>query len=304
MGNTSKPILPAFLLLNLLMVNPLLADWKIQETDSIGEALKHFKPTQSCDKVKPSKPVPGKRVFPMILKPDVNCAVSASIVKGLLNSAKTLLVDTRGQADFASHHIDGAINIDAFELGGKPFLADKDIVLTGDGKGEEQLYMECNRLKGAGFKNVKVMRGGMPAWIASGYGITGQAPGLNQLRSLTAEELWQESQFKFNRVFATKSQQAIHQRIKGSILVKADAPETVMATIRQHQKQNNSHSIAAVILVTTNDVNAVEIGKALSPVPLLVYSGSAQAFTDHLSRQPAVWAAYANGPKQPSGCKR
>lgn len=285
-------------------LNVACAEPQPQPTDSIEAALKSIKPVQPCDKGKRAKPKPVNFVNAPVPKPDLACAVLPDEVAKLSKNSEALLVDTRSQADFADYHIDGAMNIGPVDLRGKLFLSDKSLVLVGSGKAEQQLYIECNRLKAAGFKHVRVLRGGLPAWLTSGHRVVGQSSDLSQLMTLTPEELWQESQFKPNLVYITANYKALHKQIKGSIVINAEEPEAIQAKIKHHLKQANTRAIAAVILVSSRQYDTDALSLAISPVPLLVYSGTAEAYSNYLAQQPAVWAAYANGPKQPSGCRR
>jgi rhodanese-related sulfurtransferase len=275
-----------------------------QPIDGIETILKDNNPAQPCGRDKPSKPKPVNFISVQEVKPDMDCAIMPNELAQQSHQPDTLLADTRSQSDYAGYHIDGAVNINPVQLRSKPFLSDKAVMLIGDGKSERQLYIECKRLITAGYKRVRVLRGGMLAWLSTGHVVAGQSPDPRQLGTLSPEELWQASQFKPNLIFITTGQKALHKQIKGSVFVSSEQPETIQATIKQHIRHANSRFVATVILVTGKLFNSDALSRAISPVPLLVYSGTAEAYGNHLSQQVAVWDAYAHGPKQPPGCRR
>lgn len=270
---------------------------------SVPEALRGIKPTAGlCTRDDAEKPKPSKYARVAEAKPDLSCAIAPGDVARQLKSPNTVLIDTRNATDFANFHINGAMNISAAELRGKTFLRGKSVILLGNGKAEQQQYIDCKRLKSNGFKKVRVLLGGMPAWLAAGQGVLGLSPNPMQLTRLTPSDLWIESRFESNLVLVAAGRKTLQTQITGSVLIPDEMPQTIQSAIDKRRKQHKSAPLAAVVLAADKGTAFQALSEAIKPVPLLVYSEPAEAFERQVSQQTAVWAAQARGPKQPPRC--
>ena len=75
-----------------------------------------------------------------------------------------------------------------------------------------------------------------------------------------------------------------------------------LATLQTAIKQRGKKPLAAVVLVTSaagGTSSLADLRQAIQPIPLLAYTGTAEAYTRQLAQQNAVWAAQARGPKKP-----
>jgi rhodanese-related sulfurtransferase len=269
---------------------------------SVREALKNIKPSAgSCTGKKASKTKPAQYVHVAEVKPDLSCAIAPEDAAHLLKSPSTVLVDTRAATDFANFHIDGAMNLSSVELRSKTFLQGKSVILVGNGKAEREQYIDCKRLKSNGFKQVRVLRGGMPAWLVSGQDVLGHSPNPGQLTRLTPSDLWIESQFESNLVLVNADRETLQKQIKGSVLIPDERLQTMQAAIDKSPKKSK---LSAVVLVSGQGADFQTLSQSIKPIPLLVYSETADAFARQLVQQAAVWTAQARGPKQPTSCGR
>ena len=270
------------------------------------ETLKNSQLTsgQCQQKIPDKKPELSQLVPVNDIKPDLPCAMIPMALNHQRQSANTVLVDTRTSHEFAQFYIDGAMNIHPAELRSKAFLKGKKIVLIGNGKSEQELFMDCKRLKSSGYEQVKVLWGGMPAWLTSGLDALGQSPKLTELTKLSASELWVESQFASNLILVTASQAVVQQQIPGSLLIADEKPQTILSAVKRRGKKSNIGPLASVVLVTSKEADINAIRQVIKPIPLLVYSESGDAFIHQQTQQAAMWSAHARGPKQPSGCRR
>lgn len=270
---------------------------------SVPEALKGVKPSVgSCTRNDAGELKPSKFARVAAVKPDLSCAIAPGDVARQLQSPNTVLIDTRGATDFANFHINGAMNLSTAELRSKNFLRGKSLILIGNGKAEQQQYIDCKRLKSNGFRQVKVLRGGMPAWLASGQSVLGLPPNPGPLTKLTPSDLWNESRFESNLVLVEAGQEALQKQITGSVLIPDEKLQTIRSAIDKRRRQHKSAPLAAVVLVADKRVDFQTLSQAIKPVPLLVYSETAEAFSRQLAQQDAVWSAQARGPKQPPRC--
>jgi rhodanese-related sulfurtransferase len=232
------------------------------------------------------------------VKPDLSCAIAPSTLAALLTRPDTVLADVRPAADYAAYHLNGALNLTAAELRTKPFVKSKAVVLIGNGQAERELYAECARLKASGFKQPKVLRGGLPIWLASGQAVLGRTPDTAQTAQLGPGELWAEARFDANLVLVTADRKDLLHELPSATVI----PDAKLAAVQAAVKQRGNKPLAAVVLVTTSaDGPAVlpNLRLAVQPVPLLAYTGTAEAYTRQLAQQNAVWTAQALGPKKP-----
>jgi hypothetical protein len=114
--------------------------------------------------------------------------------------------------------------------------------------------------------------------------------------------LWIESRFESNLVLVAAGRKTLQKQIKGSILIPDEKPQTIQSEINKHRRQRTSAPLAAVVLVADKGTDFQTLSEAIKPVPLLVYSETAEAFERQVAQQTAVWAAQARGPKQPPRC--
>ncbi len=241
---------------------------------------------------------------------DLNCAIAAPEALSLLGRPETVVVDTRSANEFGGFQIEGSLNLTVSGLRHKSYLREKTIVLVGSGKAERVLYEACAELKADGFKQVRVLRGGLIAWLSYAQPIIGRAPGENTLAQLSPAELWAESQFGANLVLVSNKQPAIQRLMPYGVLVAQDDKELVKVALERRQKEvkkklNNAwagNSVASVVLVAARGTSAEQITdlrQVLKPFPLLVYGDTADNYNTYITTQKAIWAAQAHGPKQP-----
>jgi rhodanese-related sulfurtransferase len=269
------------------------------------EALKNIKPAAGVC-LREAAVSPKARVFAKAdeaARPDLSCAIVPAELSRLLKRPDTVLIDVRNATDYAAFHIEGVLNTTVSELHIKRFLRGKTVVLIGSGKAERELYTACTRLKTHGFRQVKVLHGGMPSWLSFGQAVLGRVPNAAQLARLTPSELWIESRFDANLLLVARSQEEIQRQLSSSMLIPDESPAAVQAAIERRRKQPKKAPLAAVVLVTAagSDNETVQrLRQAIQPIPLLVYTNTADAYAHQLAQQKAVWAAQARGPKQPA----
>lgn len=265
--------------------------------DALKNSRQQQKNCQSGQKL-PIKPVASKTAS--VFSADMSCALTAVEVSRRLQNPELALVDTRQTAEFNQSHIPGAIRMLAGELASKAYLQKKPVILIGNGKAEGELYRQCQQLKRSGFKQVNVLWGGMPAWLIAGHPVEGQPDRAGSSITLTAGEFWLESQFKANLVVVVKALEVLSKHLPNAHLIADDKPSTIKKALQRYGKK----SPAAVVLALPSNADVKAIRQMLNPVPLLIYTEGAEAFSRQVQGQQAVWEAYTRGPKQPSACKR
>jgi len=278
-----------------------------ESSSSIQEALKDIKPAGSAclaDDVVPDKFSPGNKSINTM--PDMSCAISSVELPLLQGHPETLFVDVRTAAEYEAYRIDSALNMTVSALRSKSFMREKSVVLIGNGKAERELYGACGELKKQGFKQIRVLQGGMSAWLFSKQPVVGRPSDAAQYIRLSPAELWTESQFDANLVLVVPSQKSIQRQLVLSLLLPDENVGAIKSLIDRRRKEKKILPLAAVVLVSTPGIGVDYIHRlqeAIQPMPLLVYADTEEAYVRQLAQQKAVWAAYAHGPKQP-GCSR
>jgi len=270
--------------------------------NALPEALKDIKPTSGmCWRDDVAQVAKGSSVPAQERDPDLSCAIAPADLEALQARAEAMLIDVRPMTEHQSFRINGALNMTVTELRTKSVLRTKPLILVGNGKAERELYVACADLKARGFTQVKVLRGGMPSWLAKGGAVQGRAPEVLQGMRLNSSELWGESQFDANLVLLTAEQRALQGRLPFAVVVADASPAAVKSVIDRRRKELKNAPLAAVILVTAasaSDESLKRLSQALQPVPLLVYTESADTYARQIAQLAASWEARAKGPKR------
>jgi hypothetical protein len=270
--------------------------------DGLPEALRGIKRASGVCRADDARPGAGAGADAApAVSPDFGCAIPVSALQAMLALPATALVDTRGGAAHQAFHIEGALNLSALDLRSKLYWRGKTVVLIGDGKAELELYSECARLKQLGYKQVAVLRGGMPQWLAENQPVAGRAPAAPQLARLSASEFWLASQSLDNLVVLSKQQSALQGDVAFSLVLPETTPGSLKAALEQHRKERKGVPLSAVVLAVdagVEDQQIEQLQQALVPLPLLVYADSREALVRQLALQKAIWSAQARGPKQ------
>ena len=269
--------------------------------NALPRALKDVQPAGSC---RPDKIEPMEKIFARKeLAPDLSCALSAAELSPGRKPPNTVFIDTRSMSEYDQFRIDGALRMSVSELRSKSYLRGKRIVLIGDGKAERELYVACAELKHRGFKQVRMLRGGMASWLVEQQPVVGRAPAPDRIVRLNAAELWMESRFDRNVVLLADNQFTMLPDLPFSAALGHPSLEIIQAAIQQRRAQLKNAPFASVVLVAERELSAEQLERlqqGLKPVPLLVYADTRQALNRYVATQKAMWAAQARGPKQPN----
>ncbi|MDD2740495.1 MAG: rhodanese-like domain-containing protein [Methylomonas lenta] len=275
---------------------------------TIEEAIKNIKPASGmciADKAMAVESNHSDIGYSESVKPDLSCAILASQLSTIVSNDKNLvLVDTRKKQDFTDYSIAGAMNTSVSDIKNKMFLRDKSVVLIGDGKAERDLYLSCAELKKMAFKDVRVLRGGMPTWLSGGYPVIGKIPQLDQLGVLTSLELWSESQYDENLIVIDHVKKEFQHELNTNNLINSLTLTNLKKTIEKRRSVLSSEYFSSLIIITTTNLannNLAKLRKDLVPIPTLVYLGTLEEYKLQLSQQKAVLLARDRGPKKP-GC--
>jgi rhodanese-related sulfurtransferase len=237
------------------------------------------------------------------VQPDFGCAKSPIEALALSKQADTLLVDLRLSEPYQAFHIENALNLNVTDLLNKRYWYSKTVVLIGDCKAEREMYRTCAHLKQSRYKQVYVLRGGMPLWLTHNLAVSGRPPPVLQLSSLSAAEFWLESQRVENLVLLDKKRDSMQRDLSLSVVLTNITGEDINLAMASRRKESK-HLPTAVVLVTDSSITEAQLQQfqqTILPTPLLVYSDTHEKYLSHVTVQKAIWAAQARGPKLP-GC--
>ncbi|AOX99678.1 rhodanese-like domain-containing protein [Jeongeupia sp. USM3] len=274
---------------------------QVSAVTSVEEALKDISPASGMC-LRDAVGASSGTVSAIRPKPDLSCAIAPTELSPMLGRPELTLIDVRLRADYDAARIDGAMNLSVTDVRTKSFLRDKLLVLIGSGKSERELYVACAELKGQGFKQVKVLRGGMPAWWSLQRPPGGEPGAGQQVTPLTATELWAESQFDANLILLATSDAAMQRVLPAATRLPNDQSATVRAALDKKRKAKQS-PLGVVLVLPPNASGTLiaQIREGIQPLPLLVYTGSAAQYSQQIAQQKAIWAAQERGPKK-LGC--
>jgi len=289
----------------LLAVAAAAAAQTVRPGSSLPDALKDVKPAggacRAVDYAAPGTP-PARTAEER--EPDLSCLLPVDRWTALAADPRAMLVDVRSAVEREQGGLEGALPLSAAEVGGKPFLKDKTLVLVGSGRGERELYVACAGLKARGFRDVRVLQGGVPAWQAAGRPLLARSAVPDETPRLTAAQLWGESHFEANLVLLQAGQSGLRSGLPQGRQVADLRPATLQAAVAaQRGSGKKQRPVAALVLVVAPDTPAAalaDLRQALAPLPLLVYADGVAAFTARMREQQQVWAAQARGPRQPA----
>ncbi len=138
--------------------------------------------------------ITGVVVDKAALDPANLALIAAKDAVKLQAESKTLtLVDVRPSALFAEAHAKGAQNLTLLTLKARLDLKKRTVLLFSDGMGDLDWLQGIAQLKALGFKDVRLVAGGVRAWQGAGGSIEGRArPSSASLATVELSSFYQE----------------------------------------------------------------------------------------------------------------
>lgn len=109
---------------------------------------------------------------------------------------KIHLVDVRSARDYETFQIPGSINIPLYALKTKTFLKNTSVILVNNGFSYLSLHKECLKLKKLGFKDVRILMGGLNAWRAKKQPMNGDLFAMGTVNRVSPDLLLKEQKNK------------------------------------------------------------------------------------------------------------
>ncbi|MBS1196693.1 MAG: hypothetical protein H6R18_478 [Proteobacteria bacterium] len=229
--------------------------------------------------------------------PDFSCGIDAVSALSWTGQQGAVVVDTRTSGEFSGFHANGALNLEVGALRAKSYLRDKKLLLAGNGKTERELYIACANLKKMGFKQVRLLRGGMPAWLLHSQPVVGQPGSLAAQLRLTPSEMWAGSRFDANVVLLAPAMSVLQKDLPMALVLRDENTEAIKSQVEK-RRRGSSSSVVLVGGPGWTDERIEQLAQKLKPLPLLVFAEKPEVYKQFLTTQEAVWKARARGPKK------
>ncbi|WP_436021661.1 rhodanese-like domain-containing protein [Rhizobacter sp. LjRoot28] len=263
---------------------------------TMPEALKGLNPASSMCKREDVLAGAAAPSPAAVTRRDAVCALSPAQLDSMRSDPRAALIDVRNSPLPLPEGI-ATMVMPLSAVRTKAFLRDKTVVLLGNGRMERELYEACGALLEQGFARVRVLQGGVPNWPAAGRA------GDTLSWSLTAAELWAESQSDANLVLLSTRRAGLRKQLPGAVDLPALTPDAARAAVKQWRRERKAAHLSAVVLAAMpedEDEAVQRLRDALHPVPVLVYTENDSTYLRQLVQQQTVWAAQARGPRKPA----
>jgi hypothetical protein len=232
---------------------------------------------------------PTKTVVPLApaaIENAVSCYVTVSDISVKVRQ----LVDVRSSSVFGSLQAVHSLNIPVGALTHVEFLKPTAILLFGDGKSDHELSAVCEPLRAAGFKDVRVLRGGLRALHLAGYPMVGSPRAVETLYTLTSKELHSLVGRDAWKVLVTKSDAAETTRL-GIRVNAAEANASAVSNRLKTLLKSPSGGDWIVIGVSASEVSGIRNGLPEGERDrVLFYTEPIGAYASFLQQQTTILA--------------
>ncbi|MCF6256782.1 MAG: rhodanese-like domain-containing protein [Gammaproteobacteria bacterium] len=115
------------------------------------------------------------------------CQISYQRVFGVWLQNKATIIDVRLQQEYEKFRIPNSMNLPLYSIKSKAYLKDKLLILVDEGYTHKHLYEACLSLRDQGFKNVKVLDGGLRSWWRYGK-LEGDEEAIKDMKILSSNQ--------------------------------------------------------------------------------------------------------------------
>ncbi len=246
----------------------------------------------------------GATGLPLVAKDpkrDTSCFADWPKVAETVRSGSGMIIDTRSAEAYAQVHLPGAIRIPAELIKSKSYLARSAVLVYGDGKSDPYQEELCAQLKGAGFRNVRILSGGVLNWARTNDAKSNsEMVDIRGLAELSAAELYAEIVARDNLIVGFSSQFSNRQIDERRLKLEAPlSPERLAAVVQKAVKQAKA-PIRRIVLVGMDSVDPQLLLQVLSltriEMPIFYYAGNLQSYEAAYARLSSQWAKYQKGP--------
>lgn len=169
---------------------------------------------------------------------------------------RSLIVDIRPQADFEKVRIPGSINLSPSELLTTTALKPRLLLVVDKGFGRTELAQLCAKAQGRGFRNLRILQGGVAAWHAADKPLEGLPQHFASLHTIEPRELLVEARRNRVSVLATAPYVEYLKKVSSPELI-IKTMDTRLSTDRQlisHLQQAGSNGLFPTVLLGASEM--------------------------------------------------
>jgi rhodanese-related sulfurtransferase len=280
-----------------LVLTPLWSGlWAQQQGSGVPRALKDVPRSNelACSQ-ESAAGESGPGVDRMGPKPDYSCAVTAAEALALIRSNSAVLVDSRLPSEFARYRIDGALNADPRTLVVRQQWKARAIVLLDDGSADSETYASCAYLRSRGFRNVRVVKGGLHAWAAAGLPLIGDVPQATRLQEVDEAAVHRRQASADTLVLLAPSMFRLIDVLPTAQLLGDATPDSIRKAVIDRRRQ--AVPLHAVVYIGPSS-DLEPLAEWISPQRFLVYPGSEGSLRSYSVSLNKSWQRRAQGPAQ------
>jgi hypothetical protein len=196
----------------------------------------------------------------------------------------------------------GAINLPMSEIKTKTYLTNRTLLIYGTGRADPLLDELCSDLKGRGFRNTRIISGGVMALAKANAGLAVSADvDMRSLGTLSALDLFAEVNSNDNMIisvspsFSNKDVEAKQIRLDAPL-----TPENLISVVRKGLGRQAKDSIKRLVLVGVNRVDPAALSAVVSSPkidwPVFFYTLDSASYAGSIKGLNALWAKKAKGP--------
>ncbi len=211
-----------------------------------------------------------------------------------------LVVDVRRAVEFEQFRIPGSINLPLHQLKYKSQFKKREILIVNDGKSYARVEVSVIELLEQGFKDVKILNGGINYWSQKVKQVDGQVGQASRLKLLSVREFLGELKHGPWLVIDVSAKPSFVEKINGEV-VHLLLNELFSLNLNQILKQNNN-PLTRVLFVSDDKQVYSQLNRELLEVDLDVYQLLSQT-TDYIpvyKKQRLM--AYRRSNREINGC--
>ena len=213
-----------------------------------------------------------------------------------------LIIDTRSTSEFSQYSIKDSINLPADSIQTKSYWKNKDIYLVGGEKFDLPLLVIANRLNQQGFKNVKVVAGGINTWVNKRMPVIGKVPNANRLIQLSPEDVWTSRQDATTLYVLDTDYAQFSKYFSNTLIIDNLSAKSPEKAIYNYLNTHKKIRLSKVYFLTSSTGIDNSVVSGFNQKPLyasFLFNAKPEFLSEYISNFDKLLIAKENGPKKP-----
>lgn len=209
--------------------------------------------------------------------------VDVGAARALAKAGGVVFVDVRTAAKFSAAHIPRSLNLPAFALKARAAWRQQSLVLVDEGFAPDAMFALVAELRAIGFASVRVLDGGLPAWIRGDGAVEGTSTSALVAAHVTAAEFARAASTAEWRVFDLS--EASRETIPGIVAVAR--PEDLVAALGAETRDAAGRVTPSVLVIAPDDAThaRVEALAAMRPAARIYFLAGGRAALDRFVQE-------------------